>query len=244
MRRIRDSNRPIGQNRVGYRKSCRLGPFPFACRISRLGGPSAEQGGILAAISSVRRAGAAGERRLYGSWQLGHRSRRPGRSIQYDLLWVVALASLMAIFLQIVRGAAGNRDRARTLRKPAAIIILPGPLAQLAGLRSRRSRHATWPRCWGVPVALNLLFHIPLPWAVVITALRRLLLLALQGLGMRMIEAMILVLSRRSASAISSRFLFCRKRSPIFLKWAGRCCRPAFATRECSCSPSESSGQQ
>ena len=46
----------------------------------------------------------------------------------------------------------------------------------------------------GSAVALNLLFHIPLLWAVVITAFDVLLLLALQGLGMRFIEAVILVL--------------------------------------------------
>jgi manganese transport protein len=43
-------------------------------------------------------------------------------------------------------------------------------------------------------VALKLLFGIPLHWAVVITAFDVLLLLALQGLGMRFIEAIILVL--------------------------------------------------
>ena len=43
-------------------------------------------------------------------------------------------------------------------------------------------------------MALNLLFHIPLPWAVAITAFDVLLLLALQGFGMRMIEGVIVVL--------------------------------------------------
>src|SRR5258708_8015060 len=46
----------------------------------------------------------------------------------------------------------------------------------------------------GSAVAINLLFHIPLLWAVLITAFDVLLLLALQGLGMRFIEAIILVL--------------------------------------------------
>ena len=45
----------------------------------------------------------------------------------------------------------------------------------------------------GSAVALNLLFHIPLSWAIIITAADVLLLLALQGLGMRMIEAVIAV---------------------------------------------------
>src|SRR5206468_11054037 len=46
----------------------------------------------------------------------------------------------------------------------------------------------------GSAVAINLLFHIPLFWAVLITAFDVLLLLALQGLGMRFIEAVIVAL--------------------------------------------------
>jgi manganese transport protein len=46
----------------------------------------------------------------------------------------------------------------------------------------------------GSAVAINLLFGIPFHWAVVITAFDVLLLLALQGVGMRFIEAIILVL--------------------------------------------------
>jgi manganese transport protein len=46
----------------------------------------------------------------------------------------------------------------------------------------------------GSAVALNLLFHIPLLWAVIITGLDVLLLLALQSLGMRTIEAIVVLL--------------------------------------------------
>ena len=46
----------------------------------------------------------------------------------------------------------------------------------------------------GSAVALNLLFHIPLLWAVIITGLDVLLLLALQRFGMRTIEAVVLLL--------------------------------------------------
>jgi manganese transport protein len=46
----------------------------------------------------------------------------------------------------------------------------------------------------GSAVALNLLFHIPLLWAVIITGLDVLLLLALQGFGVRAIEAVVLLL--------------------------------------------------
>jgi len=46
----------------------------------------------------------------------------------------------------------------------------------------------------GSAVALNLLFHVPLFWAVIITGLDVLLLLALQRFGMRTIEAIVLLL--------------------------------------------------
>jgi manganese transport protein len=46
----------------------------------------------------------------------------------------------------------------------------------------------------GSAVAINLLFGVPLLWAVVITAFDVLLLLALQGVGMRFLEAVILAL--------------------------------------------------
>src|SRR5262249_60336379 len=46
----------------------------------------------------------------------------------------------------------------------------------------------------GRAVALNLMFHIPLLWAVVITALDVFALLALQRYGMRAIEAVVLLL--------------------------------------------------
>src|SRR5277367_891145 len=46
----------------------------------------------------------------------------------------------------------------------------------------------------GSAVAINLLFGIPLFWAVLITAFDVMLLLALQGVGMRLIEALVLVL--------------------------------------------------
>src|SRR5258708_11289130 len=46
----------------------------------------------------------------------------------------------------------------------------------------------------GSAVAINLLFHIPLLWAVIITSLDVLLLLALQRFGMRSLEAVVLLL--------------------------------------------------
>ena len=116
-----------------------------------------------------------------------------GAQFQYRLLWVVGLASLMAIFLQVIAARLG--------------VVTGKDLAQCA--RDWYPAWTRWPN-WllcevaigacdlaevlGSAVAINLLFHIPLFWAVVLTAFDVLLLLALQGLGMRMIEAVVGVL--------------------------------------------------
>jgi len=116
-----------------------------------------------------------------------------GAQFKYGLLWVVGLASLMAIFLQVIAarlGIATGRDLAQCCydwypkwtRVPnwllAEIAIIACDLAEVLG----------------GAVALNMLFHIPIFWGVLITGLDVLLLLALQGMGMRMIEAVILLL--------------------------------------------------
>src|SRR5450755_544766 len=116
-----------------------------------------------------------------------------GAQFKYELLWVVGLASLMAIFMQILSARLG--------------VVTGKDLAQCC--RDWYPDWTRWPN-WmlselaigacdlaevlGSAVAINLLFHIPLHWAVVITAFDVLLLLALQGFGMRFIEAIIVVL--------------------------------------------------
>jgi manganese transport protein len=109
------------------------------------------------------------------------------------LLWVVGLASLMAIALQVIAARLG--------------VVTGKDLAQCC--REWYPQWMRWPQ-WllceiaiaacdlaevlGSAVALNLLFHIPLLWAVIITAFDVLLLLALQRFGMRTIEAIVLLL--------------------------------------------------
>src|SRR5262245_19425464 len=116
-----------------------------------------------------------------------------GAQFRYGLLWVVAISSLMAIFLQCCSARLGvvtGKDLAQACRD-----FYPG-----------WTRWPNWLACeiaiaacdlaevLGSAVAINLLFGIPLFWAVVITAFDVLLLLALQRFGMRMIEAVISVL--------------------------------------------------
>src|SRR5438067_4726092 len=116
-----------------------------------------------------------------------------GAQFKYALLWVVGLASLMAIFMQIISSRLG--------------VVTGKDLAQCCrDWYPRWTRWVNWLFCelaigacdlaevLGSAVALNLLFHIPLLWAVVITGLDVLLLLGLQRFGMRTIEAVVLLL--------------------------------------------------
>jgi manganese transport protein len=116
-----------------------------------------------------------------------------GARYKYGLLWVVGLASLMAIFMQVISARLG--------------VVTGKDLAQCC--RDWYPRWTRWPN-WlfcelaigacdlaevlGSAVALNLMFHIPLLWAVIITGLDVLLLLTLQRFGVRTIEAVVLLL--------------------------------------------------
>src|SRR5436190_12552098 len=116
-----------------------------------------------------------------------------GAHFKYALLWVVGLASLMAIFMQVMSARLGvvtGKDLAQCCRDwyprwtrwhnwlMSEIAIGACDLAEVLGSA----------------VALNLLFQIPLLWAVIITGFDVLLLLALQRYGIRTIEAIVLLL--------------------------------------------------
>jgi manganese transport protein len=117
-----------------------------------------------------------------------------GASYRYGLLWVVLLSSVMAIIMQVMSARLGivtRKDLAQACRDfYPAWTRWPNWLACEAAIGA-----CDLAEVLGSAVALNLLFHIPLLWAVMITAFDVLLLLALQGLGMRFIEAIILVLA-------------------------------------------------
>jgi manganese transport protein len=116
-----------------------------------------------------------------------------GAQFKYGLLWVVALASAMAIVLQVTAARLGvvtGKDLAQCCRD-----WLPGWSRWPNWLLSEVAIGACdLAEVLGSAVALNLLFHIPLQWAVIITAFDVLLLLALQRFGMRTIEAVVLLL--------------------------------------------------
>ena len=117
-----------------------------------------------------------------------------GAGFKYDLLFIVGLASLMAIFLQIISARLG--------------VVTGKDLAQCC--RDHLPEWTRWPNylsceiaiaacdlaeVLGSAVAIHLLFpRISLLAAVIITAFDVLVLLSLQRLGMRCIEAVIVVL--------------------------------------------------
>src|SRR3981081_2846743 len=116
-----------------------------------------------------------------------------GAQFKYSLLWVVGLASLMAIFMQVISARLG--------------VVTGKDLAQCC--RDWYPKWTRWPN-WlmsevaigacdlaevlGRAVALTLMFNIPLLGAAIHTRLDALLLLTLQSFGMRTIEAVVLLL--------------------------------------------------
>jgi manganese transport protein len=116
-----------------------------------------------------------------------------GSTYGFRLLWVVALSSAMAMVLQSLccrLGIATGLDLAQACRRHlpktwrlplwllAEVAIVACDLAELVGSA----------------IALQLLFRLPLPWGVALTAADTLLLLALQRFGIRRLEALIIAL--------------------------------------------------
>ena len=117
-----------------------------------------------------------------------------GAGFKYGLLFIVGLASLMAIFLQVISARLGvvtGKDLAHCCRDH-----LPGWTRWPNYLSCEIAIAACdLAEVLGSAVAIHLLFpRISLLAAVIITACDVLLLLSLQRLGMRLIEAVIVVL--------------------------------------------------
>jgi manganese transport protein len=116
-----------------------------------------------------------------------------GAQFKYGLLWVVGLASMMAIFLQIIAarlGIATGRDLAQCCYDwyPKWTRVPNWLMAELAIIACDLAE------VLGGAVALLMLFHIPVFWGVIITGVDVLLLLAMQRFGMRTIEVIVLLL--------------------------------------------------
>jgi manganese transport protein len=150
-----------------------------------------------------------------------------GARYKYDLLWIVALASLMAIFMQVSAARLG--------------VVTGKDLAQAC--RDWYPKWARWPQ-WilselaigacdlaevlGSAVALNLMFHIPLLWAVIITALDVFALLALQRHGVRTIEAVVMILVATIAGCYFIEIFVLPATRPAFTEMGAALLTPGF----------------
>jgi manganese transport protein len=139
-----------------------------------------------------------------------------GSKFGYTLLSVVLLSNLMAMFLQALAaklGIATGRDLAQACRDHF----------------SRRTSIFLWMVCevaiaacdlaevLGSAVALKLLFGLPLLAGVLLTALDVLLVLALQGRGFRLVEALVVTLIATIAACFAYEIFFAR---PLWLEAA------------------------
>src|SRR5438552_9709913 len=113
-----------------------------------------------------------------------------GAKYGYTLLSVIMLSNLMAILLQALSarlGIASGRDLAQACRdsysKPVTIVLWL--LCEVAIAACDLAEVI------GAAIALNLLFHLPLIWGVLITSLDVLVVLFLQHRGFRYVEALV-----------------------------------------------------
>jgi manganese transport protein len=113
-----------------------------------------------------------------------------GARFGYTLLSVIMVSNLMAILLQALAarlGIASGRDLAQACRdtysRPTTIVLWV--LCEIAIAACDLAEVI------GAAIALNLLFHLPLLWGVVLTALDVLIVLFLQHRGFRYVEALV-----------------------------------------------------
>src|ERR671921_1326131 len=116
-----------------------------------------------------------------------------GSQFGYKLIWVLLMSNLMALLLQSLSARLGivrGRDLAQANREtyPRGINFCLYILAEI-GIAATDLAEVL-----GMAIGIQLLSGIPLLWAVLITVLDTFLLLLLQRLGMRKMEAFIICL--------------------------------------------------
>jgi manganese transport protein len=116
-----------------------------------------------------------------------------GARFGYMLIWVLLMSNIMAVVLQTLCARLGivtGLDLAQGCRRE-----YPRPLNFFSGCwRRSPSPLRIWPKILGTIVGLNLLFGLPLLWGCAVTAMDTFLLLGLQRMGMRKMEAFIVML--------------------------------------------------
>src|SRR5256885_6980494 len=116
-----------------------------------------------------------------------------GSQFGYSLIWVLLMSNLMALLLQNLSARLGivrGRDLAQANREtyPAYINFCLYILAEIAIAACDLAE------VLGMAIGIQLLTGMPLLWAVLITVFDTLLLLMLQRLGIRKMEAFIICL--------------------------------------------------
>ena len=114
-----------------------------------------------------------------------------GSKFGYTLIWVLLMSNLMALLLQSLSARLGivrGRDLAQANREsyPKYINLILYVLAEIAIAATDLAE------VLGMAIGLHLLTGIPLLWGVSITVLDTFLLLFLQRMGMRIMEAFII----------------------------------------------------
>ncbi len=136
-----------------------------------------------------------------------------GARFGYRLLWVLVLSNLMALLLQTLSarlGIVSQRDLAQACHEeyPKAVSQALWVLGELAIIACDLAE------VLGAAIGLNLLFHIPLLAGVLITAADTLLVLWFTRLGIRVIEAFVLVLIATIAGCFAFEILLARPHLP------------------------------
>jgi manganese transport protein len=152
-----------------------------------------------------------------------------GAQFKYGLLWVVGLASVMAIFLQIIAarlGIATGRDLAQCCYDwyPKWTRVPNWLMAELAIIACDLAE------VLGGAVALNMLFHIPIFWGVIITGIDVLLLLSMQRFGMRTIEAIVLLLVATIGGCYFIEIFILPQTQPSFLEMGRAMITPTLSS--------------
>ncbi|HZS56412.1 MAG TPA: Nramp family divalent metal transporter, partial [Bryobacteraceae bacterium] len=116
-----------------------------------------------------------------------------GARFGYRLLWVLVLSNVVALLLQTLSarlGIVAGRDLAQSCRDeyPRPVSYVLWVLSEIAIVACDLAE------VLGAAIGLNLLFHLPLLIGVLVTAADTLLILWFTRVGIRVVEAFVLVL--------------------------------------------------
>ncbi len=116
-----------------------------------------------------------------------------GASFGYSLIWVLLLSNLMALLLQTLSARLGlvtGHDLAQACREeyPVPVRLALFVLCEIAIAATDLAE------ALGSAIGINLLFGVPIFWAIFITGFDVLLLLLIQKAGIRKMEAFIVLL--------------------------------------------------